>query len=37
VDVVGFYIDVVQVLEAEDITAGGSAMGLGDDPAEKEP
>jgi hypothetical protein len=37
VEVVGFYLDVVQILEAEDITAGSSAMGLRDDPAEKEP
>ena len=36
VDVVRFYLDVVQVLEAEDMTAGGSA-GLRDDPAKKEP
>jgi hypothetical protein len=37
VHVVGFYLDVVQVLETENITTGSSAMGLRDEPTEKEP
>jgi hypothetical protein len=37
VDIARFYLDVVQILQAEDIATDVSAMGLGDDPAKKEP
>jgi hypothetical protein len=37
VDVARVYLDVVQILQAKDVATDVSAMGLGDDPAKKEP